>query len=268
MKQEQFYNLNKQLREQLNLETEEVNSFQNTHGWCLLEGSDDWKVGNVSDLGDLLVNHKSKDSEHGGTAVVQFDGTLLKLGLFIEFVPAEVDVSVTEVTWEFGHSWDLLHEGDLKESNEADDLSNSVEWDGIRSTDGGNSVGERVEGVSREVDVSWKVDSGTWNNVSKEGKHTDTSVLDLDVTKTVELLLVTIGNKSKRIEESKRRLGTKGILEGVQGGGLGSLLDRGEGRGSSDKRGKDGGLHGDQFVFDKLCVTAGTWQQINNHVAR
>ena len=198
------------------------------------------------------MNHKSKDSEHGGTAVVQFDGTLLKLGLFIEFVPSEVDVSVTEVTWEFGHSWDLLHEGNLKKSNEADDLSNSVEWDGIRSLDGGNSVGERVEGVSRVVNVSWKVDSGTWNNVSKEGKHTDTSVLDLDVTKTFEASFIGFGQKSEGVEEAKWWLNTKFALESVQAGGGSSLLDRGESTGGSDKGGKDGGLHVVILGFDEI----------------
>ena len=38
----------------------------------------------------LFVNHKSEDSHHGGTSVVQFNTTLLELGFFIKGVPAEV----------------------------------------------------------------------------------------------------------------------------------------------------------------------------------
>ena len=68
--------------------------------------------------------------------------------------------------------------------------------------------------MSGHVDVSWKVESGTSGDLSKEGQLTDTSVLDLDVTKTVELFLVTVGNHAKGIEETKRRLGTKGFLKG------------------------------------------------------
>merc|ERR1719203_1422753 len=46
---------------------------------------------------DLFVHHKSENSHHGGTSVVQFDGTLSELGLFAEGVPSEVE-SVTEVS--------------------------------------------------------------------------------------------------------------------------------------------------------------------------
>ncbi len=55
----------------------------------LLEVTDDWKIRVVSNLLDLFVDHKTKNSEHGGTAVVQFDGTLLELGLFIKVIPVD-----------------------------------------------------------------------------------------------------------------------------------------------------------------------------------
>ena len=104
-------------------------------------------------------------------------------------------------------------------------------------------LGKRVEGVSRVVDVSWKVDSSTGDDVTKEGKHRNTSVLDLDVTKTFEASFIGSVQKTEGVEEAKWWLDTKFILEGVQGGGLGSLLDRGECTGGGDKGGKDGGLH-------------------------
>ena len=94
-------------------------------------------------------------------------------------------------------------------------------WDGSYSSP---TVRDGVEGGSSGIDVSWKGVSSTSYDLSKEGKLGDTSVLDLYVTETVETFLVSIVEKSKRIEESKRRLGTKLRLEGVEGGGgLGNL---------------------------------------------
>ena len=57
------------------------------------------------------------------------------------------------------------------------------------------------------------------------------------------LLLVTISHKVEGIEESKRRLGSKFVLEGLQGSGGRSLLGGSKGRGSSDDGGKDSKLH-------------------------
>ena len=173
--------------------------------------SDDWKIGIVTKGNNLLVDHKSKDSEHSGTAVVKLNGTLGKLGLFIKVIPSEVNVSVTEVTNVFiAGSLNVAHEAALQPSDEADDLSLSLEGDGVVTDKGGNTVGEGVEGVSGVVNVSWKVDSGTGDDVTKEGKLSNTSVLDLDVTKTVETFLGDISRKhTEGIEESKWGLGTK-----------------------------------------------------------
>ena len=66
---------------------------------------------------DLLMHHKSEDSQLGGTSVVQLNSTLLELGLLVEGVPAEVNVVITEVSDEFS-SGDVLHDSKLKESNE------------------------------------------------------------------------------------------------------------------------------------------------------
>mmetsp|Transcript_18965 Transcript_18965/g.28633 ORF Transcript_18965/g.28633 Transcript_18965/m.28633 type:complete len:235 (-) Transcript_18965:68-772(-) len=221
--------------------TNESNPWTNN----LLKVSNDGKIGIISKRLDLLMDHKSEDSEHGSTAVVQLNGTLLKLGLFIKVIPAEVNVSVTEVTNVFvSGSGNITHEGDLQPSNEGDDLALSLEGDGVRSDQGGNTVGEGVEGVSGVVDVSGKVDSGTGDNLAKEGKLSDTSVLDLNVTETVETFLGAVsGEHAEGIEESKRRLDSKLILEGVQGGGGGLVLGRGESGGRADKGSDDGRLH-------------------------
>ena len=220
----------------------------------LFEVSNDRKVRVVSKRNDLFVDHKSEDTSHGGTSVVEFDGTLGELGLFIEVIPSEVNVSVSEVTDEFvSGSWNILHETNFKESNKGNKLDKSSGRDGVRSEKGGNSVRVGAEGISLKVDASRKEDSGTGGDLSKEGKHTNTSVLDFDVSESLESLLVDISvEKSKRIEESKWRLGTKFILEGLDGGGGGLLLDRSEGGGSGDKGGEDSGFHFEVCILDKI----------------
>ena len=222
-----------------------LESFRRKEVSHLLKVANDGKIGVVSEGDDLLVNHKSEDSEHSGTAVVELDGTLLKLGLFIKVIPAEVDVSVTEVTNVFvAGSGNITHEGNLQPTDEGDDLALSLEGDGIRADKSGNTVGEGVEGVSSVVNVSWKVDSSTGDNLSKEGKLSNTSVLDLNVTETVETLLGAVSREhAEGIKESKRRLDSKLILESVEGGGGLAGRGRGESGGGADKGSDDGRLH-------------------------
>mmetsp|Transcript_2476 Transcript_2476/g.3922 ORF Transcript_2476/g.3922 Transcript_2476/m.3922 type:complete len:244 (-) Transcript_2476:34-765(-) len=211
--------------------------------------SDDWEINSHTDFSELLVDHKSKDSHLGGAAVVELDGTLGELGLGIKGVPSEVDESVTEVTNEFVTGVrNITHEGAFEESNEGNHLDNSGGWDGIRSDDGGDSVREGVEGVTRVVNVSWEVDTTTGGDLSEESKLTDTSVLDLDVTETVELFLVTIGDKSQRIEESKRGLGTKLVLKGVEGRSLGGRLGWSESNSGGEEGGDDDRFHCRLFI--------------------
>jgi hypothetical protein len=208
--------------------------------------SDDGKIGVVSERHDELVDHESEDSELGGTSVVQLNGTLLELLLFGEVVPSEVDVSVTEVTDELvSGSGDVTHEGALEDSNGGNHLDKSSGGDGVGSEEGGDTVGVRVERVSGVVDVSGKVESGTGGDLSKEGKHTDASVLDLDVTKTAEAVFLSIsGEHTEGVEESKRSLGTELVLEGRSQSGGGCLLHgRGESGGRGQKGCEDGELH-------------------------
>ena len=180
----------------------------------------------------------------GGAAVVELDGTLGHLGLSIEGVPAEVNESVTEVTNEFiSSSLNVLHEGKFKGANEGNNLEKSSSRDGIRAGDGCKSIRVGCEGVTGHVNVTWKVESGAGGDLSQERKLTDTSVLDLDVTETVELLLVTIADQAERIEESKRRLGTELTLERLEGGSLGGRLGWGESSSGGDEGGDDDRLH-------------------------
>jgi hypothetical protein len=43
------------------------------------------------------MNHKTQQAHLGSAALVELNGTLLKLGLLIELVPSKVDKVVTEV---------------------------------------------------------------------------------------------------------------------------------------------------------------------------
>ena len=212
----------------------------------LLEGADDGEVGNHVDLAELLVDHEAEDAHHGGAAVVELDGTLGKLGLLIKGVPAEVEGTVAEVTGEvtgLGTVGRVLHDGKLESADEGDNLEKASLGDGIRAKDGGNAVGVGVEGVSGLVDGARKVDSVTGDDLAKEGKLTDTSVLDLNITEAVETLLVSIVKKSKRVEESKRRLDSKLSLERVEGGGGLSNLGRSECSSRCSKGGENSELH-------------------------
>jgi hypothetical protein len=213
------------------------------------------EVGNVS---ELVVNHEGQHTHLGGTALVELDGALLELGflctsqkhcvlekkykkvqyirivrvrwsalLTIEAVPAKVQSSVAEVTNEFS-SGDVLHDGKFQETNEKKDLEGTGNRDGERGIPSVSKVRELGAIIGN---VSGKVDSGGVDEVSDNSQHADTSVLDLNVSETVELFLVTIGNKSKRVEESKRSLGTELAFEGSQRGGGGGLLGRSEGSG-------------------------------------
>ena len=190
--------------------------------------------------GEHLVDHKGKNSHLGGTAVVELNGTLLGLGLLVEGVPAEVDESIAEVTRELSLTGNILHDSKLQESNEEEDLGKSTSRD---LAEGSDTSGDGVEAGSRVVNVSGKTNSGGGNDVSKDSQLGDTAVLELDVTEAVEALLIGIIEHTKRIEESKRRLGTEGILEGLEGGLGGGLGNRGESGGRGDEGGGDGSLH-------------------------
>ncbi len=187
-----------------------VSIFQTIHLRTLLQRNHLHKVANdrkirvISEGDDLLVDHKSEDSHHGGTSVVELDGTLGELGLLIKVIPAEVDVSVAEVTNVLvSSSRNVTHEGALQDTDEGDDLNESGGGDGVGAEEGSDTVGEGVEGVTSVVDISGEVDSGAGHNLAQEGELADASGLDLDVTEAVESFLGDIaGEHAEGIEES------------------------------------------------------------------
>jgi hypothetical protein len=145
--------------------------------------ANDGKIGIIPKRDDLLMDHQAKDTQLGRTAIVELDSTLRELGLLIKVIPSKVYVSITEITNVFiASASNILHNGNLQKSNEGNDLALSVERDGVRADQGGNTVGEGIEGMTRVVNVAWEVDTGTWEDVTKECKLGDTSVLDLDIS--------------------------------------------------------------------------------------
>ena len=118
---------------------------------------------------ELLVDHEAEDAHHGGTAVVELDGALGKLGLLIEGIPAVVEGTVAEITGELSLASDVLHDTELEEANEEEDLDETSLGDGVGAEDGGETVGEGIEGVSSLVDGSVEVDAGTGDDLAEEG---------------------------------------------------------------------------------------------------
>merc|ERR1719384_799891 len=101
------------------------------------------------------------------------------------------------------------------------------------------------EGSSRVVNITWKTNTSISYEVSNNGKHGNTSVLDFYKSKTIEFVLVTIGNKTKWVKETKRRLCTKFILECHVGGNRVAcgILCRCEGGCGGNEGGEDSKLH-------------------------
>eukprot|EP01083_Nonionella_stella_P176149 615591_1 len=100
----------------------------------------------------LLVDHKSKNSHHGGTSVIELNTALGKLGLLVEVIPSKVQKSVSEIANEVILARDILHDEQLKEANEEKDLKLAIGGDGVGSEEGGEAVGVGVEGVTGGVD--------------------------------------------------------------------------------------------------------------------
>jgi len=203
----------------------------------------------------LLMHHESKNTHHGSTAIVELNTTLLQLGFLIQLTPEHTSIkAVTEVTNVLvSSSLNVLHDEQLKETDEAEDLHSTPIRDRVGAKKGSQPIGVGVERVAGIIDASREVGATTCSDLSKEGKLGDTAVLELDVTETVETLLVGIIEQSQRIEEAKRRLSTKLVLEGVKGGGGLAGLGRGEGGGGGDGGGKDNRLHVGNIGWYFMC---------------
>jgi hypothetical protein len=229
----------------------------------------------------LLVNHASKDAHHSGTALVELLGAecvLLFFGLVTEesnghhgstkvlkdderqkkkvrkvkqTASRKWQVSVLTYT---GEGVGVLDPKELEHTNVSNNLGNASTAD---SGKGRESIGDIGELGSRKVDVSGETDTSSGDKVSEEGKLGNTSVLDLNVTKTVEGGFVATGEQAKGIEESKRGLDTELVLERHVGGDRspGGLLGRGKGSGGGDEGGNDNRLHDVCSIVEIVCLS-------------
>ena len=196
------------------------------------------------------MDHEAEDTHLCRTAVVELNGALRDLGLLIKGVPSEVNGTVAEVTHKFRVASDIFHDEELKETNETHELEEATRGDSIITRDSGPAVANGIKRGARVVNVSRKMDAGTGDDVTEEGKLTDTAVLDLDITEAVETLLVSARKHAKRIEETDRGLGSELRLKGIQGGGCLANLGRGEGGSRASKKGGDDKLH------DVFCTSS------------
>jgi len=146
-----------------------------------------------------FVDNKSPDSHHGGTSVVEFDRSLLDLGLFVELVPSEVEGTVAVVTDEFGF---VVEPFGVTVDNGGDGEEGKHLEEDVLSVLGGQEVVEGLES-GRDISGTGESNSGGGDEVSGDGKHGNTSVGDFVLPEKVEFLLGTVLDESERIEESE-----------------------------------------------------------------
>ena len=86
-------------------------------------------------------------------------------------------------------------------------IPDSTSRDGIKGSKTSLHLSER----KARGNITTKSPTCGSNNVTNDGKHGNSTVLGLYVSQSFESFLISIVKKSKRIPESERRLGTKGI---------------------------------------------------------
>ncbi len=150
--------------------------------------------------------HECEDAHLGGTAIVQLLGAggLLLLGGVHEAEEGDAEVPR-------GRALDLLPHLELPVSDGDEQLEQAEGRNGGKT---GETVGDAIEGGAIQINGAGQVDSSGGGNVSHDGKHGNTSVLDLSETQLVKALLISVLKEAKRIPEAKRRLSTHLSLEG------------------------------------------------------
>ncbi len=169
---------------------------------CLLA----WKVSSRKNANaHHFVDNETPDAHHSSTSVVQFNSALLQLGGLIKVVPSKVEGAIAVVTDEFrlvikpfcvtvdnfGHGEEGQH---LQEN--------------VLSILGLQKSRERFETV-RDAFGAREANSGSMGQVSGDGQHANTSVLDFVFSEQVELFLASISDQTQRIEKTKLRIDGK-----------------------------------------------------------
>ena len=154
-------------------------------------GKDVWNIA------QLVVDHQAKDTHLCGTSLVKFDGALFEFPFIGLLVPTEIEESITEVTLEFRCT-----------GFGTPDIT-GVSVEGFHNTPCEHHLDNDLEGeclpcspTAWDVFGTWESDTSVGGQVSNNGQHSNTSVLQFDVTETFEVGGITIGNKTQRIPES------------------------------------------------------------------
>mmetsp|Transcript_3599 Transcript_3599/g.7999 ORF Transcript_3599/g.7999 Transcript_3599/m.7999 type:complete len:237 (-) Transcript_3599:23-733(-) len=186
---------------------------------------------------DLLGNHVSKNSQHGKTSVVDLGIKLAGLLGRIKDVSTKVTNAVVPTvlgSWQPGH---------LDESQNEDNLDESLRGNGENSIDSGGNIGElQVVGGG---DVSIENNVVVVNDASNHGHHGNTSVLTLNSTTALKSLGLAL-EPAKRIKDTKRLSDTEFELVDHRNAGAGPaglLGSRGKGSGSSGEDSGNSELH-------------------------
>ena len=145
------------------------------------------------------MDHEGKDAHLGGTAVVELDGKLLVDCLLVpsrclELSSLDVLLAGSKATLDNGNSEDGSEDGFRR---------------GI--SEGCNTGLDSGEIVARG-DAGRKAVASRGYQVAKDGKLSDAAVLGLNIAKTIELVLVSVLEKAKRIPKAKRSLNKERIL--------------------------------------------------------
>mmetsp|Transcript_28988 Transcript_28988/g.37885 ORF Transcript_28988/g.37885 Transcript_28988/m.37885 type:complete len:218 (+) Transcript_28988:195-848(+) len=206
-------------------------------------------IENVRIASNLLMDHKTQNTHLGSTSIIQFNGTLLVLFFVTVTVPSKVKEPIAEVTGEFSGTIDILHDKDFQESNECQNLQKTAGGDVTQACKARLDTGKAR---SRVINITGNTNTTGGGDVSRNGKHGNTSVLQFHITKTIETRLILIQYKIQRIPESQRLLSTHLFFEGLDGGGGGlttNLSSGSKGGSRASKKGKNGSsLHGRQVV--------------------
>jgi len=253
-------------------------SLERNHWVSRVRDGNSVKGGNGT--GDFVSTEEAEDTKLGKTSVVDFSTKTLFLGLFghlgveakgIVKVEDRVD-SITE-RLEGGVLTRLAALGVVRQvsattfvpkfkgSDDGEDLPLGTNGDGIplgfRGKVGGGVCCTGQSLRPGEVDIGL-------DNVSNEGKHSNTAVLDFGLTEETNGSFVThvpevSGAKVQRIVETN--LGVKFLGKSLKislgfrhGSCLGGILGRGKGGGTSQKRGENSKLHFKCVLFDLECV--------------
>jgi len=182
------------------------------------------------------MTEQFQDGKHGNTSVLKLTKLTLLHHLRLKRKLANLEVSKDTPV--------------VNGTNEENNLGPSKSRDGIN---GSNTIGD-ISALEARGDVEGET-VDLLNNVSKNGKLGNTSVLELSSSVLVEGLLVNSVTEAARIPESSGCDNTELVLVFTVQGSLGNSLGRrSEGGGGGGKGGGNSELHGVWIDELDLCT--------------